>query len=144
MKTKTKMKAIIVDIDGTLANISARRIHVEGSHKDWKSFNAKVHTDILNVWCRDIMQRMQKDFKILLVTGREESLREATLKWLEENDVPFDDLHMRKLKDYRKDDIVKLEIYEKKIKSKYEIFFVIDDRECGQNVAKARTSLPSM
>jgi len=128
MKTESKTRAIIVDIDGTLANISARRMHVTGPKKDWKNFNANVHTDTLNVWCREIMVRMQNEFKILLVSGREGSLKKTTEKWLAENDVPYDQLFMRKAKDYRKDTIVKLEIYEKEIKPKYDIFFVIDDR----------------
>ena len=35
-----------------------------------------------------------KDFNIILVTGREEKYREVTVKWLHKNDIPFNRLIM--------------------------------------------------
>lgn len=36
-------KAIIVDLDGTLANCEHRRHFLETKPKDWKSFHGLVH-----------------------------------------------------------------------------------------------------
>ena len=41
----------------------------------------------------------------------------------------FDDLYMRLPNDLRKDSIVKQEIYEMCIKDKYNVLFVLDDRD---------------
>jgi len=54
--------------------------------------------------------------------------REETMRWLEDNDIVFDQLYMRATDDTRKDSIVKQEIYDKHIKDKYNVVFVFDDR----------------
>lgn len=120
-------KSIIVDIDGTLADISVRRKHLEG-RKDWNSFNSNISRDVLNTWCREIIVRMSPDYSILLVSGRVDSLRAETINWLNENEVPFDALLMRKSNDFRSDIIIKEEIFMNEILGSYEVLFVIDDR----------------
>ena len=123
-----KKEAIIVDLDGTLADITHRRIYVEGKKKDWKNFNKNIIKDDLNVWCREIIRRMISDHHVLLVSGRTDELREETEEWLKKHDVPYTDLIMRKQSDHRDDTIVKKEIFEEKIKPQYNVLFVIDDR----------------
>lgn len=123
-----KKKAIIVDLDGTLADIAHRRKFVEGKKKDWKNFNKNVIKDDLNHWCAEIIRRMISDHHVLLVSGRTDELKAETLEWLKKHEVPFTDLLMRKEKDFRDDTIVKREIYENSIRPHYEVLFVIDDR----------------
>jgi uncharacterized HAD superfamily protein len=124
-----KKKAIIVDLDGTLANVNHRRHFVENKkNKDWKSFNANILKDELHVWCREIMNRMKTDHTIIIVSGRTDALKADTLIWLQRHDVHFDEIYMRKDKDNRDDRIVKKEIYEKFIKPDYDVLFVLDDR----------------
>lgn len=124
-----KKKAIIVDLDGTLANITHRRHFVENKKKkDWKSFNSHILKDELNVWCREIMNRMKTDHSIIIVSGRTDALKADTMAWLERHQVHYDYLHMRKEKDHRDDRIVKKEIYEQFIKPDYQVLFVLDDR----------------
>jgi hypothetical protein len=123
-----KRKAIIVDLDGTLADITHRRKYVEGKKKDWKNFNKNIISDELNVWCAEIIRRMITDHHVLLVSGRTDELQDETEQWLKKHDVPYTDLFMRRAKDHRDDTIVKREIFEEKIKPSYVVQFVIDDR----------------
>lgn len=123
-----KAKAIIIDLDGTLADITHRRKFVEGKVKDWKRFNQNIINDDLNHWCAEIIRRMISDHQILLVSGRTDDLKEETIAWLEKHSVPYHKLHMRKSKDYRDDTVVKKEIFEGEIRPVFDVQFVIDDR----------------
>lgn len=124
-----KKDAIIVDLDGTLADIRVRLKHLEGKKKDWKSFNKSIETDDLHEWCRQILIRFSKDHKIIIVSGRVDDLQEETEKWLEKFEVPYDYLFLRPGKDHRPDTVVKLEIYKKHIKDKFNVVFVLEDRQ---------------
>lgn len=121
-------KAIIVDLDGTLADITHRRKYVEGPKKDWKNFNKNILQDDINRWCREIIRRMIHDHHVLLVSGRTDQLKKETVDWLSKHDVPYTALLMRDSRDHRDDTVVKKELYENEIKPFYDILFVIDDR----------------
>ena len=137
----SKPKIIICDIDGTLANCDHRRHFVEGPVKDWKSFLApeNVLQDTVNEWCRRILRDVCTDQNqhdgrvyVVLVTGRPEILRIETSEWLkqiETLDFYFEFLLMRPDGDYGPDEVVKAELYDKHIKDKYDVLFVLDDRK---------------
>lgn len=126
-------KIIIVDLDGTLANVNHRRDYVMLSDtrkkKDWKSFNASMHLDPVNRWCLDILNKYSKDPSTLIyiVSGRDGAYENITREWLSNNRVPFDALYMRPVKNNDDDTVVKKDIYEKHLKDK-DILFVLDDR----------------
>lgn len=124
------MPAIIIDLDGTLANINERR-NALGTHKNFNLFYSNIPKDKLNVWCKEIINKFKQDHKIILVTGREEieEVKIDTNKWLIKNDIHYDKIFFRKLNDNRRDSIIKEEIYENNIKEKYKILFVVDDRK---------------
>lgn len=112
-------KAIICDLDGTLALMNGRN-----------PFDAsRCDEDLLNEPVANILKNYaQIGHKILLVSGREDQYKEPTLRFLEQYQIPFDTLLMRKSKDNRKDSIIKTEIFENEIANKYCIEFVLDDR----------------
>lgn len=124
-----KPKALIIDLDGTLADIRVRLKHLSGKKKDWKSFNKTIETDQLHEWCREIIVRFSIDHKIIIVSGRTDDLKNETEAWLKKFDVPFHYLFMRKANDFRPDNLIKLEIYERDIRDKFIITFVLDDRQ---------------
>lgn len=124
-----KPKALIIDLDGTLADIRVRLKHFSGKKKDWKSFNKTIETDQLHEWCREIIVRFSIDHKIIIVSGRTDDLKKETEAWLKKFDVPFHYLFMRKANDFRPDNLIKLEIYERDIRDKFIITFVLDDRQ---------------
>lgn len=122
-------KAILVDIDGTLADVEHRVHHVQSDNKDWKAFNDGMHADKLNHWCADLVKAMQgENYKIIFITGRGESYREMTEEWLKKHSISYSHLYMRPKKDRREDFEVKKELYNEKIKVDYKVVFVIEDR----------------
>ena len=112
-------EAIICDIDGTLALFGDANPYDRDFSKDVKN-NIVHHTLSL--------LRNAYGAKVILCSGRQEKNREATVKWLNDGQVSFDELFMRKTNDVRKDTEVKKEIYENQIKGKYNVKVVLDDR----------------
>lgn len=120
---------IIVDLDGTLADIGHRRHFVDRKPKNWPAFFQGMHLDPLNEWCRDLMIAMKNTgCRIALVSGRPDTYEKVIREWLQAHDVPYDALHLRKDGDFRADDIVKKEILDAHFR-KEKILFVVDDRE---------------
>jgi uncharacterized HAD superfamily protein len=116
---RTLPRAIIVDIDGTLAHM------VDRSPYD----PSKYHTDIVDSVIRDIVHRYKTDgYSVVICSGRHDTYREVTAQWLSDNAILYDKLLMRKEKDNRNDSIVKEELFEEHIKPYYIVQFVMDDR----------------
>ena len=127
--SSAKAKAIIVDIDGTLANCEHRVHHVEKNPKDWTAFNAEMHKDELNEWCAELVSGMKaQGVSIILLTGRGEKSRSKTEDWLNMFSISFDKLFMRSAEDSRDDHEVKREIFLDLIQPDYETLFVVEDR----------------
>ena len=111
-------EAVIVDVDGTLAKMENR------SPYEWDRVKEdSVHEDVKN-----LVNLLHDDFTILVVTGRDGCCKDLTREWLEENNIEFDELYTRDEGDDRKDYIVKKEIFDENIRSKYDVQFVLDDR----------------
>lgn len=117
---------IIVDIDGTLAHMNGR------SPYDY----SKVYTDIVDHNVLEVVKRyyersadLTPNTYVIIVSGRDDGCRVETERWLEDNQIPYDELHMRKHDDNRDDRIVKKEIYEEWIKPRFNVRFVLDDRD---------------
>ena len=113
-------QAIIVDVDGTLAH------RVDRSPHDYN----KVHTDAYDsiigdivTSCSDIM-----GLNIIIMTGRPESAKADTVRWLYDNGLHFDAIFTRADGDYREDSLVKYDLYKEHIEPFYEVQFVLDDR----------------
>ncbi|HQM97253.1 MAG TPA: AAA family ATPase [Clostridia bacterium] len=113
---------IIVDIDGTLANSVHRKIFDETAYG----------TDMVILPVRTVLRSLKREtgYTILLFSGREDKgvAKENTERWLFDNNVPYDELFMRKEGDHRNDTIVKREMFEEHVREKYNAMFVIDDR----------------
>jgi hypothetical protein len=78
------------------------------------------------------------------MSGREDNARAATLRWLEKYKIPFQQLHMRATDDKRKDSIIKKELYEAKVKGKYFVQFVLDDRNQVVDLWRLELGLPCL
>lgn len=132
----TLHKAVIVDIDGTLAFMNDRGCF------DY----SKVDTDIPNLPIIELVNQLQEDYAILLVSGREGTADcySKTLRWLIDNGIEFDDIFMRKEGDKRKDSIVKRELFEKHIEGSYNVLCVIDDRDRTVEMWRKELNLPCL
>jgi acid phosphatase class B len=121
-------KAIIVDLDGTLCDITHRKHYLDV--EDWNSFNAAMDDDPINPWCKKIIELFSNaGFSIIYITGRPDTYKSNTLNWLRYNSCIIDALHMRPASDFREDFVVKKEIYDTKIKNNYNVLFCVDDRK---------------
>ena len=128
-------KAIIVDIDGTIALRDNR------SPFDY----TKVGTDKVDHRMAHLLAQFIEncEYEVFFVTGREDidNCRELTTKWINDNiysqhwfnfgNVPEENwtLLMRAKDDHRSDEIVKREIYENKIAPWFDVVAVFDDRD---------------
>ena len=113
--------AIICDLDGTLALKHAGRNIYDASTSNLDTVNQPI-LDIL------LTYSLLREYKILYVSGREEQFREPSLKFLETRLCPRGPLWMRATGDSRNDAIVKLEIFDREIRGKFNVAFVLDDR----------------
>lgn len=120
---------VLVDIDGTLADISHRLRHVQGDKKNWDAFFSEMSEDELREDVVELVRKSKNDlYELFLVSGRPNTYREQTLRWLKENGVSdfFSGLIMREEFDKRPDTETKLDILN--LFGAHNIAYVIDDR----------------
>jgi predicted kinase len=111
-------RIVIVDIDGTLAEMTDR------GPFDWM----QVWKDVpkMNV-VRVVNSLRESGHYIVVMSGRSDICREMTEDWLRKY-ITYNELHMRKDGDNRKDYIVKREIFMREFNPD-DILCVIDDRK---------------
>jgi hypothetical protein len=91
---------------------------------------AECNKDTLNEAVANVLKAFSGNgYNILLVSEREEIFREPTVRFLEKFAVPYQQLWMRRAKDYRRDAIIKREIFDHEVAGKYYIEFVFDNRD---------------
>jgi len=111
--------AILCDIDGTLALFGDANPYERDFDKDTPNYPI---THILGLY-------FYHKIPIILLSGRKEKFRQVTEKWLDDERIKFNALYMRETDDNRPDYIVKKEIYDREILGKYNVLFVLDDRD---------------
>jgi predicted kinase len=114
-------RVVLVDIDGTVALIHDR------SPYDI----TRVRFDRPNVAVIAAVRAMHAaGHEIVFCSGRTDDCREDTAAWLDEHvGVPYTALFMRVTGDQRRDSVVKQEIFDKEIRSRYHVVGVFDDRQ---------------
>jgi predicted kinase len=118
IQDKTLPAAIIVDVDGTLADKGDR------SPFQWD----KVGEDTVKNEIKEIVTRYKADTKIIIFTGRDGVCEPETKAWLKEHDIHFDLLYIRPKGNMEKDSIIKRKLFDDHIRNKYFVRFVLDDR----------------
>lgn len=116
--------AILSDLDGTLATLNGRNPY-DASTCDQDGLNDSV-ARLLKLWWGN--DRADNGSEIILVSGRPDTHREPTERFLKKYDIPHNHLYMRGADDRRQDVEVKQDIYENHIKGKYNVVAVFDDR----------------
>ena len=114
---------IIVDMDGTLClNTSARPFFGPGAAEKMKDDVPITEIcDLVRHYCND------SGVSLIILTGRDEPCREATMAWLEEHWLHPSLLLMRPEGSFLPGPEQKKLIYEKEIKDKYYVDFILDD-----------------
>lgn len=126
-------KIVIFDLDGTIALIDHRRHYVEGkgaraTNAEWRNFFAECVNDKPNEPVIETLRALRaQGYSIIILSGRSDEVADQTKLWLKDNNVPYDELHMRPEGNYEADEKWKsrfLRIWEPAT-----ILCVFDDRQ---------------
>lgn len=135
-----KPSAVIVDMDGTLVNVSSVRHFVAGPKRDFHAFHSgsadcPPNPEAIS-WVEDMADA---GHHILVVTARMEQWRDLSQRWLDTHLTrPATDLVMRANRDFRPDRMVKAEIHAA-LSQRFTITAACDDNpHCG-----TRSAFPS-
>lgn len=113
-------RAVMVDIDGTLARMTGRGPY------DWE----RVGEDQPIAHIVELVRELAHGgSQIVYMSGRDEQCREQTTQWLDKHVGVSGPLFMRAAGDGRKDSIVKLELYRAHVEGRWKVRFVLDDRD---------------
>lgn len=113
-------KAVIFDVDGTLAHMNGRKPFEWGS----------VGSDLVDVPVREMFYAAKNNgYKTIILSGRDGCCKEETHSWLVDNGItPWNEFIIREIGDTRKDTIIKEEIFWRDIAPYYNVRVVVDDR----------------
>lgn len=120
---------VICDIDGTIADCSHRLHLIKDKPKNWNKFHELCIQDKVVENIQEIVWCLNKFHIVIYITGRPESSRELTEKWLANHSFPEGDLYMRKDGDYRQDWITKAEHLDKVLIDDVKILCALEDRD---------------
>lgn len=127
MRLRSKPPCVIVDLDGTLCDVTHRLQWLSAQPKNWAAWNAGIPSDPPHSAVVDVVRHLGEKFPIIIVSGRSEDNRQVTEKWLERHDVRYSAMYMRGADDFRPDHVIKAEIAEE-IESTHDVLCVFDDR----------------
>jgi len=120
---RKKTQALIVDLDGTLAIFEGVRNGLDFSDATKDKVN-EVVKEVLMMY-----KKYDKKRKIIVISGRPntKNVYQQSLFWLKKNKIPFDKLFLVD-REGLPDAENKKFFYQTKIKDKYQIDFVLEDR----------------
>lgn len=134
------IELLILDIDGTLADIAHREHFIDQDEPDWDEFNDPdlvTLDDPIPEAQEALPELLSEVSEVVMLTGRPESLREATMDWLEEHfglvvgeeteGTLISDLIMRPNDNRDEAPIFKKNIIEEEILPNYEEIIFVDD-----------------
>ena len=88
------MKSAIIDLDGTLSDNTHREHLIEGENKKWRDYLQKSSEDEVHEEILEFVQKLSDEYKIVILTCRSDEVKDKTIKWLKEKQIPFDNLIM--------------------------------------------------
>lgn len=133
------ISTVIFDIDGTIADLDHRLHYVANFPKNYEKFHDECDKDAPIEPVISLMIDMYASgYKVLLVSGRTDRVRDKTEAWLQRHMIPYHGLHMRKDGDWRSDVIVKSEILDELLAAGHVVRFVVDDRTSVVNMWRER------
>lgn len=116
----------VIDLDGVVADVRHRLVHLESKPKNWDGFFAGIPDDPLLAEGAAVAKRLATDHDIVYLTGRPERTRAATLDWLARHRLPQGELIMRSQGDRRPARLVKPQLL-RRLAAGRQIAVVVDD-----------------
>lgn len=126
-RNKRSKKAVIFDLDGTIADTTDLAAHHKGNWDDFRDHakNAAPKDDIV----KKVLKAKSKGRDVVILTARSAHYRKDTSEWLHKNNVPYDALIMRPLGDERKDKKVKKDLLKSEILPNFDVKKAYDDKK---------------
>jgi hypothetical protein len=93
--------AVIVDLDGTLSDAAGRQHFLEQPRKNWQAFFDACGDDEVIAEVARLLELLDRELTIVLLTARPVRIRDLTLAWLARYGLRWDLLVMRPSRDYR-------------------------------------------
>ncbi|HZQ84741.1 MAG TPA: hypothetical protein VFA83_07880 [Acidimicrobiales bacterium] len=91
---------MVFDLDGVLSDAATRQHFIEAGRRDWNRFFEACGEDPLIEEVARLLELLDEDLRIILLTGRPVRVQPQTLAWLKRYDLRWDLLIMRDFGDY--------------------------------------------
>jgi hypothetical protein len=131
-----RIPAVIFDRDGTLASVDYIAPHGSDNGEAWRQFNLALPFDAPVPVVEALLRSIRPGVVRIMTSGRmagdfpgDQRRWWQLWNWLGKHDLPIDRLIMRRGGDTRLDSVVKREMYEEQIAPRYDVRFVVDDRQ---------------
>lgn len=122
-----KHKAVVFDLDGTLANVKKYKKHHKHRHEGFAK--EAEEAPVIHKNMKKLKKAEKKGEDVVIMTARSASYRKETDDWLKKHDVHAASVHMRPRGDVKeKDKNVKKREFEKEIAPKYNVKKAYDDK----------------
>lgn len=121
-------KIVIVDIDGTISIVGDRVKYLQSIPPNWDEFYKRCGEDKPNNPIIELVSILEMYYEIVYFSGRRESCREDTRKWMDANGVVYGRMFLRENGDKRDDVQVKPEFFAKAFITQETVAFIIEDR----------------
>ena len=139
----------VIDLDGVLADVTARLHHLEGSRKDWRAFFAGIPGDPPYPEGLAVARELADAHELIYLSGRPEHTRAASEEWLRRHGAPPARLILRGDADRRPARIVKVALL-RRLERERQVAVLVDDdpavcraaRAAGFHVFEASWSRP--
>jgi hypothetical protein len=92
--------AAVVDIDGVLSDAAGRQHYLEYPRRDWRGFFDACGDDPLIEEVKVLLDLLEADLRIVLLTARPQRVHELTEAWLHHYGIRWDLLVMRPWGDF--------------------------------------------
>jgi phosphoglycolate phosphatase-like HAD superfamily hydrolase len=125
----------VFDIDGVVADVRHRLHLLERRPKDWPAFFAAAADDPgLEQGINRVLGAVA-DYDVVWLTGRPNSLRAVTRRWLAHHPLPVAELIMRSQRDFRPAPVLKLAELNKLRPRQVDLFVDDDVKVCDAAAA---------
>ena len=140
----------VIDIDGVLADVRHRLVHLDKRPKDWGSFFRAAAKDPPLPEGLDAAQRLSEVYEVVYLSGRPEHLRADTEAWFRRHGLPPGELHLRPRHDFRPAREFKVSVL-RRLRDRAPIAVLVDDdadvleaaRQAGFDVMPATWMSPA-
>ena len=139
----------VIDLDGVIADVTARLHYIEGTAKNWDAFFAGIPDDPPYAEGLAVAHELAAEHDLIYLSERPERTRSDTDRWLRRHGAPAGRIVLRRNPDRRPARVVKIGQLRQLAEQRTVAVFVDDDpavcraaREAGFPVFEATWSRP--